>query len=511
MPIQNAMLRHTLLLSLASVWMRGVSMLFQVWLSNRLGAAGVGLLQLILTVGMLAATVGAAGVRVASMYLVAEERGKRRPEGIRQAMSRCLIYGGILSSAAAVALYFAAPTIGEKWIADSDAVGALQLLALFLPAGCLCAVLSGWFTACVKIRQLTRIEVVGQLGTLALAALFLSMAGSDRAASCRAVVLANGLGEVGLLCVLLPCYLRSQRGIASQPAPGMWRRLLRLSLPLAGSEILRSGLSTAEHLMIPRGLAASGANRDAAMASYGTIHGMVFPVMMFPATLLYALSDLLVPELARCSAAGSTQRIRYLTGRCLKLGVIFACAVSGTLFCAAQPLGMLLYQSTEAARYLRLFAPLAAMLYLDALVDAMLKGLGQQVASVRYNILTSALDVALLLLLLPRYGIDGYFWSFVLTHGINFCLSARRLTKVTGHGLDAVFCLKTMLCTALCTFSAHLVVRQFTSLPALLAGCICYLLVLGFLLTVCGALSRSELRWLRQLFYSRSAHSSGES
>ena len=51
----------------------------------------------------------------------------------------------------------------------------------------------------------------------------------------------------------------------------------------------------------------------------------------------------------------------------------------------------------EAGRLLRLFAPVALVLYLDALVDGMLKGLSEQVANVRYNTITSALDVALLL------------------------------------------------------------------------------------------------------------------
>ena len=56
----------------------------------------------------------------------------------------------------------------------------------------------------------------------------------------------------------------------------------------------------------------------------------------------------------------------------------------------------------EAGRLLRLFAPVALVLYLDALVDGMLKGLSEQVANVRYNTITSALDVALLFVLLQN-------------------------------------------------------------------------------------------------------------
>ena len=40
---------------------------FQVWLSGRIGAAGIGLLQLVLSVNMLTLTLGAAGGRTAAM------------------------------------------------------------------------------------------------------------------------------------------------------------------------------------------------------------------------------------------------------------------------------------------------------------------------------------------------------------------------------------------------------------------------------------------------------------
>ncbi len=70
---------------------------------------------------------------------------------------------------------------------------------------------------------------------------------------------------------------------------------------------------------------------------------------------------------------------------------------------------------------------MALVLYLDALVDGMLKGLSEQVANVRYNTITSALDVALLFVLLPRYGLGGYVFTFIAAHLVNFALSLRRL------------------------------------------------------------------------------------
>lgn len=76
---RHTLFHGTLLLTAASLALRGSSMCFQVYLSNKIGAAGIGLLQLITSVSFLAMTLGSAGVRVASMYLTAEEYGAQPP------------------------------------------------------------------------------------------------------------------------------------------------------------------------------------------------------------------------------------------------------------------------------------------------------------------------------------------------------------------------------------------------------------------------------------------------
>ena len=70
------MLHNALLLTFVELLLRGVTMLFQRVLVAKIGAAGLGLLQLVLTVGGFAMTLGLAGLRVTAMYLCAEEYGK---------------------------------------------------------------------------------------------------------------------------------------------------------------------------------------------------------------------------------------------------------------------------------------------------------------------------------------------------------------------------------------------------------------------------------------------------
>ena len=65
---RNSLLAGTLMLTGVNLLLRFGGTAFQVWLSGRIGAAGIGLLQLILSVNMLALTLGTAGGRTTTMY-----------------------------------------------------------------------------------------------------------------------------------------------------------------------------------------------------------------------------------------------------------------------------------------------------------------------------------------------------------------------------------------------------------------------------------------------------------
>lgn len=449
------------MLTLGNLAMRGVSMFFQVWLADALGPVGLGLLQLIMTVHGFAITLGTFGLRVAAMVLSAEQHGLGQPNGVRQVMNTCLFRGLVISSAAGLALICLSETVALHWIRDLQAAPSLRLLGLGLPLTCLSAILAGYFTACGKVRQWLAVELGDRVLTVVLTMGLLALDDrSDLSHACLSITAGGLLSSIlstGLLLILM------YRGLGRKKdaPPSMSRRVRQLCIPVALSDLLRSGLGTLEQFLIPYGFARYGGSHLGAMAAYGTIQGMVFPVLMFPCTLLISLSELLVPELARCLARKEYHRRDALTGSCLQLGGLYAAAVSGLLFVTAEPLCRLLYDSPEAGRYLKLFSPMVLMLYLDCITDGMHKGLGQQLWSVRVNTLTAFLDVVFLYFLLPRYGIAGFVGTFLLTHLVNFLLSVGRLLHIT----DCKLSMTNLLLTVLCVGGAAAVTLSVPQMP----------------------------------------------
>ena len=496
MPKQIPIFYSALLLTGVNLLLRFVGTTFQVYISASLGAAGVGLLQLVMSVGGLAMVAGMAGIRTATMYLTAEELGKKRSKNVTWVLSACFLYSIAFSGSIALLLYSFAPQIAQGWIGDLRTVGALRLFAAFLPVTCLCGVMTGYFTAANRIGTLAAVEVAEQLCSMAITLTGLHFwAGNDPGRACMCVILGSCLGACLTAGCLTLLRLREHMGTGS-PIP-LRSRLLQAAVPLALADVLKSGINTTENLMVPKRLALHPSTA-APLAAFGCLSGMVFPILMFPACILFGLAELLIPELARCAAAGSRKRICYLVRRSLKVAMLYGLLFGGLMFLLAEPLCMRLYDSEEAGNYLRLYALLVPVLYCDAITDAMTKGLGQQKACVRYNILTSAMDVVFLYLLLPKYGMEGYFASFLVTHLLNFGLSLRRLMKITGEIIP--FSVPALGCSA--AIAAVWGAGQIRGIPG---QCGVFLCLLGSLLCLMQVVGKEDFLWLQGLIQRKKA------
>ena len=334
---------NTALLTGSSLIMSLISMSFQVWLAGRIGSAGIGLYQLVVSVSFLCTTFAISGVRFAATRLVSEEIGREREQGISGAMRRCFVYSALFGTAAFFVLHSGAEMIGFLWIGDARTVRSLRIMAYAMPMVSLCSAMSGYFTACGRVWKPTVVHFFEQIITIALVAFFLVRSPTgDIEKNCSAVMLGTVCGDAISFVMMLLFYL-TDRG--RHPGNGkndlrLTSRMLRIALPLAFSAYARSALSTLEHLLVPRGLKSAGFSADRALSGYGTIQGMVMPIISFPACFLMALSELMIPELTEAQMRGESAEISHTVRSLLKKGSGYSLAVALAIFIFADRLGI---------------------------------------------------------------------------------------------------------------------------------------------------------------------------
>ena len=442
---------NALLLIAVNLFMRTVGVSFSVYLAGRAGGEVMGLHSLLGGVYGLAMTLGSGGIHLGTTRMVADAMGRychgedfcedTCHRAIRRVLKRCLLYSLICSVGAGLLLLTAAPFIGRVWLGDERTVLSLRVLALTLPPIAVCACLGGYFTAVRRVAKSAAVGIAVQFLRIGFCAYLLTLwlpEGVEM--TCLALVLGGALSEFCGLALTAGAYLWDRHthlrvkgyqepNIAAEASST--RKLLGITVPVTLSACLRSGLLTLQHILIPRGLKQSGASWESALTSYGVLHSMVLPVVLFPSAFISSFSGLLVPEVAESVAAGDSPRVARLAERIITPALIFSFGVAGIMTCYGHELGEIICGSREAGLYVRVLAPLIPIMYVDSSVDAFLKGMGEHVYSMNVNILDALVSVILVWLLLPRMGLWGYVVAIYVTETLNTTLSLCRMLRVS--------------------------------------------------------------------------------
>ena len=157
----------------------------------------------------------------------------------------------------------------------------------------------------------------------------------------------------------------------------------------------------------------------------------------------------------------------------------------------------MLFREIEVTAYIRILAPIVPLFYLDSVIDGMLKGLNEQLHYLTYNIIDSAVRVALITVLLPAFGIKGLIVVFFVSGILNTGLSLMRLIKVSEVNFKITdWVIKPLICAALPCVLLSLLQAFVPFMQNSLCTVLFLLLSLSaYLLLICavGAVSKSEL------------------
>lgn len=477
MTSKKQFLKSGMMLACVALLMRSISLAFNAYITDRVGAEGMGLLSLTMSVYGFAVTFATAGVALAVTRLVASALGRAEGERARRVLRAAVIYALAFGGTAAVCLYFGSHFIAVRLLSDIRTRASLRLLSISLVPIALSAVYSGYFIAVRRVVHNAATQVFEQCVRILLTFGGLMLAGENVELACLALVGGSSVSEFfSFFLLFLQARIDlSRHRLSGGDTGGEGRAVFGYAFPCAVSAQLRSGLLTVQHLLIPYALTLGGAMRGEALASYAALHSMALPVVLFPTAILASFSGLLVPECAELDGVGDTARLGRLSRKALFGALVFASLSAALIFVGADTLGVLIYDSDDASRYIKMLAPLVPVMYMDSVVDAHLKGLGYQVYSMGVNIVDAAASVLGVLLFLPRFGADGYILVIYITELLNFALSLGKLVRLVRLPRSVRFWTVAPLCAIFSVFVASLFMRG----EGLLHMILCFLAVLG--------------------------------
>lgn len=477
----HVFLINGIILTTSSLVMRTVMVWFNAYISSKIGTEGMGLYTLVMSVYSLAVTAAIFGMGLACTRLVAEENAAGNQKGVKYSVRQCVMFGAVCGSITAVVIFVFSDFIGTKILQNELTVISLRAFAVCLPFLSISSILNGYFTAISRITKSSVVQFAELFTRIIVIATFLNFIFPKTLEfSCFSVVLGGTVAET-LSCLYYGIiYISDSRRYKKDGnTKGIQKRIIKIAVPVALSSCLKSGLSTIKHIMIPIQLKKSGLSASTALSQYGIIQGMVMPVIMFPSAIILSFSSLILPEFSQLYIKNNSHKINNAISKTFKITLLFSIGVTGIFIYYSDFLGQWIYNNAEAGYFIRLVAPLTAIMYLDFVVDSILKGLNQQVGVVKINIIDTIMCIILIYLILPAYSTIGYIFVIFISEIVNGVLSINMLIRATDFEFKFInWILKPAFATFVTGVCVHLMQIQnpYISIPVF---CIAYLVFLS--------------------------------
>lgn len=413
---RHSIIKGTFILTLAGLLTRIIGFFYKIFLSNALGAENLGIYQLIFPISAICHTIYASGIQTSLSKLIAEESSIGNHKGIH----RCMKYAVILSLGAALVLsatvILFTDYISLRFLQEPKCAKALRLLALTFPFAGISSCINGYYYG----KKRTFVPAFNQFFEQLVRVFFVYIAAivssnGSLTVTCELAVLGIVIGEMASCIYNIISYQLSKRKEISSSATGnkYLRILISLALPLTLNKLLLSLIHSFETVLIPIMLRKHGMSSSDALSFYGTLNGMSMPFLLFPSALTNALALLLLPTISEAYSSGADKKVRNTVSVSIKFTLILGILCFGLFFSFGNTLGTCVFNEENAGKYLTALSFLCPFLYLTTTLGSILNGLGKTMITFISSISGTILKIILIATLVPRFGITGYFISFL--------------------------------------------------------------------------------------------------
>ena len=427
----NPFITGTIILTLTGLVSRVIGFFYRIYLSRLFGEEGMGVYQLISPVLALTFSITAAGLQTAiSKYVASETSTKDYRSSFRVLAVGLAISLSLSFLCMGITIHFS-ELIAAEFLLEERTASMLRILALSIPLGAVHSCINGYFYGVKKTGIPAATQLLEQFFRVFCVFLASHIAGlNNTTPTINVAVVGLVVGEFCAMVVsIVAIYLRFYQVTAKRtfvenavraftPVSSYFSvigKLLALSAPLSLNRIIINLLHSVEAVQIPNQLQTYGYDTATALSVYGVLTGMTMPLIFFPNALTSSMSVLLLPIVSEADASGNTQAIKRTTGK-----TIYTCLFIGTVcnlgfLILGRPVGILLFNSELAGRFICSLSFLCPFLYLCTTLTSILHGLGKAGSVFIINVSSLLIRLAFVFFLLPKYGINIYIAGMLIS------------------------------------------------------------------------------------------------
>lgn len=409
--LKSSIIKGTIILTVAGFITRIIGFFFRIFLTDVIGAEGLGIYQLIFPVQIVCYSLCTLGFELSISKLVASAK-KSFKDAIGYLICGLFISVSV-SIIIAIIVYCNAHYIAVRLLFEKRCTALIQYMSFSIPLASMHACICGYYLGLKKTNIPAVSQIVEQITRVVSIYLIIVLLTKNRQTVSPSVAVIGSV--IGELCSTLYCLLnlkiKNTKLSAVQNKLSMLKKsaaqILQLAIPLTLNKLMLSILQSIQSALIPSMLILYGLHSSNALSLYGILLGLVIPLIMFPSAIVNSLSIILLPAVSEAESNHNVQKIRLTIEKSISFCLIFGILCSAIFFKYGTTISILLFHNNYG-KYIKYLGVLCPFIYITSTLASTINGLGHTTITFVHNIISIIIQILAIIFLIPKIGISGF-------------------------------------------------------------------------------------------------------
>lgn len=468
---KQTFLHGTMILILAGMITRVLGFVNRIVIARLIGEEGVGLYMMAVPSLFLMITLAQIGLPIAISKRVAEANAVGDHQKIKVIIVSSIFIITCTSIIFTITMIFLAPIVAKYFMTDARTLYPLLAVSPIIPFIAISSVIKGYFQGMQNMKPQSIaivLEQIVRISTVYVLMKFLLRYSIEIAAA--GAIVSILIGEIASFIYLLIVFKRNKivrirRNFLQnlQESLSVQKQLFSIALPNTGSRLISSFSSFLEPILVSQSLALAGIKVSQATKQYGELTGYAMPLLFLPTFITNSLSIALLPSISEADAKGEKKFVHYRIRQAIRISFVSGALATIILTLYAEPILKLMYDTSNASKYIIFLAPFFIFLYIQAPLQSSLFALDLAKYAMINSFIGSFVKFALIVIFAsnPAFGIMGvviaictsvvlisFLHLYILYKKIHFfipfidickMIALFVLTFITGYQLKALF------------------------------------------------------------------------